>query len=165
MELLIVRHAIAFEPDSRRWPDDRARPLTPEGSIRARRAAQGLKAVADRPQRLLTSPLTRATQTAAILTEVAGWPEALECAALAPEGSAEAVLKALQGAPDERIAIVGHQPALGQLIAHCLPGTMRPQGIELKKFGIAWLSFDGFARAGGARLRWLLAPALLRALR
>ncbi len=165
MELFIVRHAIAFEPDPRRWPDDRARPLTPEGAIRARRAARGLKAVVDRPERLLTSPLARATQTAAILTEVAEWPEALECAALSPEGSAEAVLKALRDTPEERIAIVGHQPGLGHLIAHCLPGTMRPQAIELKKFGIAWLSFDGFARAGGATLRWLLAPALLRALR
>lgn len=160
-----MRHAIAFEPDPGRWPDDRGRPLTPEGAIRARRAARGLKAVAARPQRVLTSPLARATQTAAILSEVAGWPEALECAALSPEGSAEAVLKALRGAPDERIALVGHQPGLGHLIAHCLPGTMRPQAIELKKSGVAWLSFEGLAREGGATLRWLLAPALLRALR
>jgi phosphohistidine phosphatase SixA len=34
MELLIVRHAIAFEVDARRWPDDGERPLSP----RAQRA-------------------------------------------------------------------------------------------------------------------------------
>lgn len=165
MKLMIVRHAVAFERDPKRWPDDRTRPLTPEGALRARRAAQGLKRVADRPARLLTSHLTRSVQTAAILTAVARWPRALECAALTPEGSPEAVLKALQGQPDDLIAIVGHQPALGRLIARCLPGEARPQAFELKKFGVALLSFDGVPCAGGATLGWLLTPGLLRALR
>lgn len=165
MDLLIVRHAIAAERNPKRWPDDRARPLTPEGALRARRAAAGLKRIADRPARLLTSPLLRARQTAEILAECAGWPEALECAALAPGASPEAVLKGLRAGPREPIAIVGHQPGLGQLIAHCLPGEVHPQAFELKKFGAALLSFEGIPRAGGARLRWLLAPGVLRAVR
>ncbi len=165
MDLLIVRHAIAAEPTPKRWPDDRQRPLTAEGSLRARRAAAGLKHIAEPPALLLTSPLVRARQTAAILSECAGWPEALECAALAPEASAEAVLKALQARPHERIAVVGHQPCLGRLIAHCLPGALHPQAIELKRFGVAWLAFEGIARPEGAVLRWLLAPGVLRAVR
>jgi phosphohistidine phosphatase len=165
MDLLIVRHAIAAERNPKRWPDDRERPLTPEGSLRARRAAAGLKRIADRPALLLTSPLVRARQSASILSECAGWPEPLECAALAPEASAEAVLKALQARPHERIAVVGHQPCLGQLIACCLPGEVHPQAIEIKKFGVALLSFNGIARPQGALLRWLLAPGVLRAVR
>lgn len=165
MDLLIVRHAIAFERDAKRWPDDRARPLTPEGALRARRAAKGLKRVADRPTRVLTSPLVRARQTAAILNELAGWPEALECAALAPGRSAEGALAALKGHSDKLIAIIGHQPGLGQVIARSLPGTVSPRSIELKKFGVAFLSFDAAPVAGRARLRWLLAPGLLRAAR
>ena len=165
MDLLIVRHAIAAERNPKRWPDDRERPLTPEGSLRARRAAAGLKRIADRPALLLTSPLVRARQSASILSECAGWPEPLECAALAPEASAEAVLKALQARPHERIAVVGHQPCLGRLIAYCLAGTVYPQAIELKKCGVAWLSFEAVARAEGAILRWLLAPSVLRAIR
>lgn len=165
MDLLIVRHAIAFERNPRRWPDDRARPLTPEGARRARRAARGLKRITDCPKQVLTSPLARARQTAAILTECAGWPEALECAALSPETSAETLLGTLPAQPDELIALVGHQPGLGRLIALVLPGAGRPQAIELKKCGVVLLSFDGIARAGRARLRWLLAPGVLRAVR
>lgn len=164
MDLLIVRHAIAAQRNPGRWPQDAARPLTPEGARRARRAARGLARLAAPPGRLLTSPFARATQTAAILTEVAHWPQALECAALSPEQPPQALLQALRAAAQERVAIVGHQPALGRLIAHCLPGSVRPQAIELRKFGVALLSFDGSARAGGARLRWLLAPSVLRAI-
>ena len=39
----MVRHAIAFERDRRRWPDDALRPLTPAGKRRFRKAAGGLR--------------------------------------------------------------------------------------------------------------------------
>ena len=57
MDLLIVRHAIAFERNPKRWPDDGERPLSPEGMRRARKAAAGLKRIANRPVRVLTSGL------------------------------------------------------------------------------------------------------------
>ena len=165
MDLLIVRHAIAFEQDPKRWPDDRIRPLTPEGMVRARQATKGLKRLVDRPQRFLTSPLTRARQTADILTQYAGWPKALDCQALSPGQSPEAALEALRAEPHKFVAVVGHQPGLGRLIAACIPGAAHPRAFELKKFGVAFLSFDGAPRPGGATLRWLLAPRLLRAAR
>lgn len=170
MDLLIVRHAVAFERDAKRWPDDRARPLTPQGIARAREAAKGLRRVVDRPQRLFTSPLTRAKQTAEILTRVADWPAALDCPPLSPGESPESVLEALRleaqrTRHQKLIAVVGHQPGLGQLIAACVPGSARPQGFELKKFGVALLTFDAAPRAHHAVLRWLLAPKLLRASR
>lgn len=165
MDLMIVRHAIAFERDPKRWPDDRARPLTPEGIARAQRAAKGLKRLVDRPQSVLTSPLTRASQTAEILTKSAGWPAALECAALSPGESSEAVLEALRAHRHKAIAVVGHQPGLGALIAACIPGAAQARAFELRKFGVALLTFDGMPRAGQATLRWLLAPSTLRAMR
>ena len=62
MELLVVRHAIAFERSPRRWPDDAERPLSPQGAARARKAALGLKRITPRPARVLVSPLRRARQ-------------------------------------------------------------------------------------------------------
>src|SRR6185437_4989308 len=143
MDLLIVRHAIAFERDAKRWPDDLMRPLTSEGTTRARQAAKGLKRLVDRPQRVLTSPLTRAKQTAEILTQFAGWPRALDCPALSPEEPPEAALEALRSQPQKLIAVVGHEPGLGRLIAAGVPGAVQPQAFELKKFGVALLSFNG----------------------
>src|SRR5260221_7017303 len=84
MDLLIVRHAIAFERDRHRWRDDGARPLSPAGIRRARKAAAGLKELSKAPDRVLTSPLGRARQTAQILTDVAGWPQAMEGPELSP---------------------------------------------------------------------------------
>lgn len=165
LELLIIRHAIAFERDARRWPDDGERPLSPQGLVRARKAAAGIKQLVRRPARVLVSPLVRARQTAAILTEIAGWPRASECAELAPGGTPEALLAALRRMPETRIAIVGHEPGLGRLLAASLPGTVAAQALRFKKMGAAQLSFAGNARAGGARLDWLVPARILRAAR
>ena len=95
MELLIVRHAIAFERDAKRWPDDGARPLSPRGVMRARRAAAGLKKLAVRPVRVFASPLERTRQTAAILAQYASWPKALACPLLLPGSSPHELLALL----------------------------------------------------------------------
>ena len=80
-----MRHAIAFERDASRWPDDRDRPLTPEGEEKFRRAARGLRRVAGRVDLVLSSPIVRAWRTAEILAEEAGWPDPLAFDALEPE--------------------------------------------------------------------------------
>src|SRR5690348_13088171 len=124
MELLILRHAIAFSRDAKRWPDDSKRPLTIEGVKRARRAAAGLKRIVVRPALVLTSPLVRARDTAAIFAQAARWPEAVECEALSPGASPEAVFDVLRqrAAKADCAAVVGHQPHLGRLLALCLRG-------------------------------------------
>jgi phosphohistidine phosphatase len=165
MELLIVRHASAFERDPRHWPDDGERPLSPEGVARAHKAAAGMKQLVKRPARVLVSPLVRARQTAAILTEAAGWPSAAECAALAPGTAPEALLAALRRMPETRIAVVGHEPGLGRLVALSLHGSAEAQAFPFRKMGAALLTFQGAARAGGARLSWFVPAKVLRAAR
>ena len=162
MELLIVRHAIAFERDRRRWPDDAARPLSPVGIRRSRKTSSGLKIFCKAPDRVLTSPLIRARQTAKILTEFAGWPRADMAPQLEPGEGAQAVLALLAKDRSTRIAIVGHQPDLSALIAACLLKEGSTLRIELKKNAVACLSFDGEVRAGRAVLKWLATPRLLR---
>ncbi|MGH8276216.1 MAG: SixA phosphatase family protein, partial [Steroidobacteraceae bacterium] len=124
-----------------------------------------IKRVAPRPVRVLVSPVLRARQTAAILTEFGGWPRAAECAALAPGSSPEALFAALRRLPDPCIAVVGHEPGLGRVLAASLCGTGRAPAFGLKKMGAARLSFQGGACAGEARLAWLVPPGMLRAAR
>jgi phosphohistidine phosphatase len=164
MDLLILRHAIAFPRNTKRWPDDGMRTLTMEGVKRARRAATGLKRMKKLPGLVLTSPLVRARDTAAIFTQAAHWPEAVECAALSPGGSPNDVLEALrrQGAKAECVAVVGHQPHLGRLLALAVRGDARAEAFELKKSAIACLQFEGPPRAGQGVLKWLLTPRILR---
>jgi phosphohistidine phosphatase len=163
MELLIIRHAIAFERDRHRWADDAARPLSPLGIRRSRQAAAGLKALCRAPERFLTSPLSRARETAKILTRVAGWPRAEIAPQLKPGEGARAVIALLASDRSRRIAIVGHQPDLSALISACLHekgGETLP--IEMKKNAVACLTFERRARAGGGVLNWLATPRLLR---
>lgn len=166
MELLILRHAIAFPRDAKRWPDDNKRPLTAEGVKRARQAAAGLKRIAKRPTLVLTSPLVRARDTAGIFAQAARWPEAVECDALSPGGSLEAVLAALRrrGGKAQCAAVVGHQPHLGRLLALCLRGDARAEAFELKKGAVVCVQFEGPPHAGQGVLGSLLPPRVLRKL-
>jgi phosphohistidine phosphatase len=164
MELLILRHAIAFPRDPKRWPDDSDRPLTMEGVKRARRAATGLKRIAKEPALVLTSPLLRARDTAAIFAQAAHWPQAIECSALSPGGPPEEVLEMLRhrGTKADCVAVVGHQPHLGRLLALCLGGDARSEAFELKKSAVACVRFEGSPRARQGMLTALFPSRALR---
>jgi len=166
MELLILRHAIAYPRDAGRWPDDDERPLTAQGIRRARRAATGLKRILQRPQLVLTSPLVRARDTAMIFRQAAGWPRAVQCAVLTPSSQPAQTLEMLrrEGAKAKCVAVVGHQPHLGRLLALCLRGDCRPEAFELKKSAVAWIWFDRLPTAHAGELRALLPPKALRQL-
>jgi phosphohistidine phosphatase len=165
MELLILRHAIACERNSKRWPDDGTRPLSPRGVMRARRAAAGIRKLGLRPVRVLVSPLERTRQTAAILTQYAAWPRAIPCPQLLPGGSPQELLLLLAHTRGQRLAVIGHQPDLGRLISTCLPGSPASAAFELRKMALAVIAFPRTPRAGQGELRWLVAPKLLRAVR
>jgi len=165
MELLIVRHAIAFERDRHRWRDDGARPLSPAGIRRAQKAAAGLKEFSKAPDRFLTSPLVRARQTAQILTDVAGWPQAEEAPELSPGAAVPTVLALLGRDRSKLVAVVGHQPGLGHLLTVCLLGEGGTLPIEMKKNAVACVSFEGSPRAGRGALKWLATPRMLRGFR
>lgn len=164
MELLILRHAIAFPRDASRWPDDAERPLTPEGVSKARQAAAGLRRLATRPQLVLTSPLVRARDTAKVFSQGARWPEAVACAALSPARDPQELLAELRrhDGTAHCIGVVGHQPHLGRLLALCLRGEARPEAFELKKSAVARVQFGGPPRAGRGVLTALFPPRALR---
>ncbi|HTV78523.1 MAG TPA: histidine phosphatase family protein [Steroidobacteraceae bacterium] len=167
MRLYLVRHAIAEERDSRRWPDDRQRPLTAAGSRRFRRAAKSLVAViesAGSVERLLTSPLVRARETASLLHR-AGLPQPIEESVLAPGRTAARVLAVLRAHEAQSLVLVGHEPDLGRLLAVCIAGPGAKPSLRFRKGGAACLSFAGAPRVGEATLEWLLPPKALRALR
>ena len=159
-ELLIIRHAIAYERDTTRWPTDDDRPLTDAGIKKFRRVARHLSALVPVPDEVLSSPLKRATQTARVLRRRAGFPRARELPALRPNGSTEELIAALAGRKATCVAIVGHEPSLSRLVAALL-GAQDPKLFRLKKGGVAWLSFDAKPRQGAATLRAWLPPRVV----
>lgn len=165
VELVLIRHAIAFERNPLRWPDDRARPLTPAGKERFRKAATGLAKWLPEVDRVLTSPLTRARETAHLLAEHASWPAAVDCQQLAPPSDPEALFAVLRTQRGKRFALVGHEPDLSTFIAVCLPGSASARAFEVKKGGVVCLRFESRPSAGTGSLVAFVPPRVLRALR
>jgi phosphohistidine phosphatase len=167
MHLYLVRHAIAAEPDAKRWPDDRQRPLTAAGARRFKRMAGPLVDLiksGGTVDRLLTSPLVRARATATLLQK-AGLPDAIEESVLAPGRTAARVLAVLRAHDAQSIVVVGHEPDLGRLLAVCIAGPAVKLSLRFRKGGAACLCFAGAPRVGEATLEWLLPPKALRTLR
>src|SRR5205085_8809867 len=69
MDLYLVRHAVAHDRSSARWPNDADRPLTPEGEEEFLAAARGLKRLARVPDLVLRSYFARAWRKAQLLTQ------------------------------------------------------------------------------------------------
>lgn len=196
-QLLLLRHGIAEDRSDDRPDGQRA--LTPAGRRRTTAVLERVVAIGLKADRLISSPLLRARQTAEIAMAT-GLAPALELAtALEPGGDPlaqlplwlaasaaarpiesplrpdssgyDAVTPAAAPATGLRLALVGHEPDLGDLAARLLGA---PAGaLALRKAGLAvlelvesdWVPSGGAVGAGcGAwRLRLLLTPRALLA--
>jgi phosphohistidine phosphatase len=163
-ELYLVRHAIAAERGPN-YPDDRERPLTSEGVARFKHVVEGLKDFDVKLDLVLTSPLVRAAHTAELLVAgIGGKPRLDTLEALSPGGRMAPVLEAIakHAKRARHIALVGHEPDLGELAARLL----RARGtIAFKKGAVCCIELDGAMPNGPGTLRWLLPPRALRKLR
>ncbi|HEU4563417.1 MAG TPA: phosphohistidine phosphatase SixA [Gemmatimonadaceae bacterium] len=166
MELLVIRHAIAGDREewAKSGQSDDLRPVTAEGARKMRRGAAGLASVHPTLDVLAASPLLRAAQTAAIVARAYDGITVETVESLAPSGKRSAVLHWLRGRGDaSTVAIVGHEPSLGQLATWLLTGVVDSR-IELKKGAACLIRFDRKPAAGGGMLVWSLSPAQLRQL-
>src|SRR5204863_10000066 len=108
---------------------------------------------------IVTSPLVRAKQTAQILARgLRPRPPLKTSAALAPEQSPAKAAASLRDYRKARqIALVGHEPGLGELAAWLL-GADTP--LAFKKGGICRLEVPAVPGAGSAQLIWFATPRL-----
>ncbi|MEW5926184.1 MAG: phosphohistidine phosphatase SixA [Gemmatimonadota bacterium] len=168
MQLLVIRHAIAEDREEFAVTglEDDLRPLTREGRRRMRRAARGLRGIVPKLGVLASSPLTRAAQTAEVLAreyDAGGWETWPELSPGVHPSMLVERLRSLhvEGGP---VAVVGHEPDLGELVGWLLTGRAQ-SFVELKKGAACLLEFEGPPDPDRARLLWLLAPGHLRRLR
>ncbi|MEQ1573814.1 MAG: phosphohistidine phosphatase SixA [Vicinamibacterales bacterium] len=161
-EISIVRHAIAAERGEE-WPDDTKRPLTEQGIARFKEVVRGLAWLEVGIDEIFTSPLVRARQTAALLAAgISGKPNMKVLESLAPGHSVAAVLQELaQTARRKRVALVGHEPGLGELAGHLI-GTRR--ALPFRKGGACHILIESFSTRRAGELQWFLPPRALRKL-
>lgn len=154
MELILLRHGKA---ENTHRDGDFSRALVERGREQSRRAAKLLMAAGVLPEIVLSSPLTRARQTAEEFCQTAELPGALVQGWLACGMSPELALAELAAFREfKRVAIVGHEPDFSQLIEWIL-GTQGGM-IEVKKGTLACLEISPPSRRGV--LMYLIPPKL-----
>jgi phosphohistidine phosphatase len=162
-ELYLLRHGIAVDPGFSGMSDDE-RPLTEKGIKRMREIASGLRSLDLELDRIVTSPLPRARETAQIVALALGANDLLETSQVLQTGSdAATVERWLRDRTEERIMLVGHNPTLSELVSLLVVGARMSPICELKKGGVAALSKRG-GPSGLFELSWVATPRLLRRL-
>jgi phosphohistidine phosphatase len=148
LRLDVLRHGAA---EGQNPSGDQARRLTDAGSGAIRALGERLAREGWRPARVLTSPYTRAVETAGlVLAALPNPPRAEPCLELTPDQdpvqTARTLVTLLAG--DTHVLIVGHQPLLGHLVQYWTGGA-----VELSPGSFVPLEFaDGPRRGAGRKL-------------
>ena len=160
MNLYILRHGIATDPDVPGFAKDAERPLTPEGKRKLRQVADAMEALELSFDLILSSPYLRARQTAEVIAEALKERKRLELSdSLTPGGSPRKLvelLNHLQPSP-ESVLLVGHEPYLSSLISLLVSGD-GGFAVVMKKGGLCKLSTESLKPGRCAVLEWLLTP-------
>jgi phosphohistidine phosphatase len=162
-ELYLIRHAVAEERGDA-WPDDGKRPLSDDGAARMRKAARGLDRLGVTLDVIVTSPLVRTKQTAEIVAGALNpRPPIVTADSLAPDGTFQEIIADLEKQVKRtRIAIVGHEPGIGEFAARLIGSR---HSIEFRKGAACRIDVDALPPSGPGDLRWLLTPKILRSIR
>jgi phosphohistidine phosphatase len=158
MDVYLIRHA-----DSQAVGEgitrDADRPLTAVGQMQCLPLAAGLHRNGVRVDRILSSPLLRARQTAEGIVQ--HWkdsvvPEIEICDDLAPGGKRRRLTRRLRELGAEYVALVGHMPNLAEY-GGWLIGSKKAQ-LDLPKAGVARINFSHHPGKGQGALLWLIPP-------
>ena len=155
-ELYLLRHAHAGDPAEWEGPDD-ARPLSKRGRRQTERLATFLAAVAFQPDVVVTSPKTRARQTAEGLLEALGAPLRVDERLGAGFDMTDLEQLLVELGDPRRPVLVGHDPDLSDLLAD-LTGI---EDVTLRKGAFARIDIARPAGPGTGVLAWLVPPDLL----
>ena len=173
MELILVRHAKAFDRDASAWPDDSRRPLTAEGREQFARFAKRLRHVVPNVDLVESSGFVRAWQTAMLLEEHARWPKPARLERLEArdnlqdeEAQLSAMLRTIAALRAIPVVVwLGHEPSLSRFASLLLAGSADAIAIEFRKGAALSLEIESSPARDDlprARFRWMLTPNVAR---
>ena len=160
MIIYFLRHASAgtHKADAKK---DEKRALDKEGIEQCGMIGRALAAMNVHVDVVVSSPLKRAAQTAALVANEIGYEgKLLLDPSLRPESSFEDFRKLLQRFADrDAIMVVGHNPNLSEFLSKLLSARLSG-GVELKKGAVAKVEFDQKRPI----LDWCITPRVVRAI-
>jgi phosphohistidine phosphatase len=158
MNIYILRHGIAEEVSATQKDFDRA--LTDEGQRKVRQIAKAMQALELSFDLIVSSPLVRARETAAIVARAFAAENRLQLSeTLAPRGSTRQLVELLHrlAPPWEDVLLVGHEPYLSRWISLMVSGDEN-FAVTLKKGGLCRVSVTELKHGKCGSLEWLLTP-------
>jgi len=160
MNLYLLRHGIAAEPEMAGYEPDSERSLTAKGEARLLVAAQAMEALDLSFDLILSSPFRRAKQTAELIAKCFKRRKKLAFSDdLTPGGNPRLLIQQLNEVrPEpENILLVGHEPYLGRLVALLAAGNTSLD-VDFKKGGLCKLETEFLLYGRCAKLVWLITP-------
>ena len=156
------RHGPAVPPGTR-GIEDAKRSLTPEGREKTQAAARGVRRLELGFDRIVTSPLPRAVETAEILARELKLPRPVVSDRLLPGTVPRTMLQVVQEMTLKAPVLVGHEPDLSAAVA-LLIGAREEESLEIKKAGLAVVQIRSVESTLAGTLLQLLSPSTLRLL-
>jgi phosphohistidine phosphatase len=162
MKLYILRHGDAVEHGDPRYKEN-DRPLTPKGIQRTKQLAHVLREMEITFDSILSSPLTRARETAEIIARGLKQQDNMRFSEhLIPSGSMEELIhqiNTIRPSP-KSVVLVGHEPYLSGFISLLCTGAPG-LAVVFKKGALCRLDLDVLSCGKCARLDWLLQPRVI----
>lgn len=160
MILYVMRHAEAVEGSDLLQDDWRY--LSEKGRYAAKKMSSSIAKYGPKPRLTITSPLTRAVQTAEIAAEKACRINVVVASELLlPGADIGELVTHLKGCRDaKRVMLVGHEPQLGSLVATLL--GREDDAVSLNKGACVTLKFDPESDDKPAGFLWYLTPGKKR---
>ena len=162
MDLFILRHGEAGQRVST-GRGDFQRSLTTAGQKEVSDIAKSLKELGTKFDVVITSPLKRAHQTAAIVAKTLKIEKKMQdWAELSPEGNRIDLYNKLSHLKQQSLVlVVGHEPYLSKMVSEIIFDGNYGGRIALKKSGLARIRIISSTPKFQGELRWLLTPKLL----
>lgn len=146
IRVYLVRHGIAVDHAGKGDLPDDSRPLTEKGRRRFRKLARTFARLGEPVDRIFTSPLPRAVQTAEILASALRHSDVGILESLRPSAPPEALLQevASKAKGAQSVALVGHDPQM-TLLVELLGDVPRGATIDFKKGSIVRIDVSELA--------------------
>lgn len=160
MEIYLMRHANAGEQKLNPAKEAK-RPLDKLGIEQSHDVGRALAAINVMVDAIISSPLRRATQTAAVVANEIGHEEkVLTDPALRPGAPYEEFQELLRRhSRKDAIMVVGHNPTMTEFLNKLINGG--GQGVEFKKGAVAKVEKEG---RRPAVLKWCMPPKVVRSI-
>jgi phosphohistidine phosphatase len=157
MVVYFLRHASAGQ--HKVLPkDDEKRPIDKVGERQCHVVGRALVALGVEVDAVISSPLTRAVQTAELaVTELGYKHKIITSDAMRPEASYDQFHDLLEHySKSKAIMVVGHNPSITEFLLRLVTGSDGSECIDFKKGAVAKVDFEG----GKGVLNWLFTPKM-----